>query len=192
MPRTTPRIGSQPLFPRVARGDRAAAVACLERHGAQVLAVVQRLGVDEDAAPDAVREVFAALWNELATRPTPPIDEAGFVIRLARRVALHHESRRVQPHNPRQPAPPDPPERGARPRQSNLFGEAGRVSRALGALAADERAALELAVLHGAPYPRVAFLAGLPTAVARDSARRGLLRVSELLFGDADRPVARP
>jgi RNA polymerase sigma-70 factor (ECF subfamily) len=171
---------------RVARGDRAAALACVERYGAELLALVRRLGVDEDAAADAVREIFRALWRELAARRSPPADETAFVFQIARRIALQHESRSARAANPREPAARDAARPGrARPRQSSLFGDVGRVARALAALAPDERAALELAVLNGLPYPRVAFLCGLPTAVARDAARRGLLRVSELLHDDA-------
>jgi RNA polymerase sigma-70 factor (ECF subfamily) len=59
--------------------------------------------------------------------------------------------------------------------------EAARASRALGELRADQRRVLELAVLHGLTYEQVAAKLAMPLGTVKTHARRGLLRVRELL-----------
>jgi RNA polymerase sigma-70 factor (ECF subfamily) len=169
-------------------------VACVERHGAHVRALVRRLGVADERVDAAVQGVFRALWRAADQSRGRGVDEAAFVTQVARRYVLdHHPERGRQSLR----TPDDEGDRAlaarGRPRQSSLFGDAGRVARALASLPPDQRTALELAVLRGLPYPRIAFLTGLPTAVVRDAARRGLVRVGELLHsesppaGDGDR-----
>lgn len=190
MSRSIPRSGSEALLRRVASGDRAAAVACIDRHGAEVRALVRRLGVADERADAAVRGVFRALWRAAGRSRRGAADEAAFVTQVARRFVLdHHPERGRQAlRTPEDDGEPAPPTR-TRPRQSSLFGDAGGVTRALASLPSDQRTALELAVLRGLPYARIAFLTGLPTAVVRDAARRGLVRVGELLHADAARPA---
>jgi DNA-directed RNA polymerase specialized sigma24 family protein len=165
-------------------------VACIERHGSEVHALARRLGVADEDADAVVRAIFRALWHQAGRGRRIPEDERTFVIQVARREALDHLAARGPRVSGAREAVADeaPGEERGRPQQSSLFGDSGRVARALGQLEPDERAALEPIVLRALSYPRVAFLTGLPTAIVRDAARRGLVRVRELLHCDAASP----
>lgn len=190
MARTIPSLPSDPLLERVAAGERAAAAACVERWGPRIAALASRFGLEGKAAEAAVREIFRTLWAEAGAHRPSHGAEVNFAVQVARRWLLDRRKRGASAARPSggsfSASPPI--------RQTDLFGESGRVARALRSLDPEERVMLELAVVQGLSYARIASLAERSPAEVRDAARRSLIRVRELLHAEAReaRAEARP
>lgn len=167
------------LLARAATGDRDAAVACVERFGPRLAGLVARFGFEGPEAERALRAIFRRLAERAAGAHLAPAEEEVFAVQVARRWLL---DRRARAHIDGRAGPaggPGLPPAGAG--QADLFGESARVVRALSALDEPARAALEGTVLGGLPYARLAELRGEPVSAVRAAARRGLVRVGELL-----------
>ena len=181
---------SEPLLERVAAGQRAAAEVCVERWGPRLAALVARFGLEGSEAEGALREIFRRLWAEAGGYRPSHGAELNFAVQVARRWLLDRRKRGRSGARPTggsfSTSPPI--------RQTDLFGDSGRVARALRSLDPEERVMLELAVVQGLAYARIASLADRRPAEVRDATRRSLIRVRELLHAEAReaRAEARP
>ncbi len=181
---------TEPVLPRIAAGDASATADCIDRYGRLVLSLARRFLSSPADAEDAVQEIFMSLWR-LAGRFDPARgSELGFVSVLARRRLI--DLQRVRARERRgSPAEVEAALEHAPDPAPAADAAAGRIDakRALEALARlkpEQRRVIELAVLGGLSHPEVADETSLPLGTVKTHSRRGLLRLREILDGEAE------
>lgn len=179
---------SSPLQ-RVAAGDSDAVEEVLDLYGGLVWSLARRLAGTPNEAEDAVQEIFIDIWKSAARFDPSVASEATFVAMIARRRLI--DRRRRQGRHP----DPDPlPERLAAegrtgPEEVEIADEAARAAEALTKIRPEQRRVLELAIYQGMTHDQISRKIGLPLGTVKTHARRGLIRVRELL--EAKPPAGR-
>jgi RNA polymerase sigma-70 factor (ECF subfamily) len=175
---------------RVAAGDGAAVREVLDRYAGLVLSLARRFAPGDADAEDAVQEIFVDIWRSAGRFDPSVASEATFVAMIARRRLIDRRRRDVRQ---RDTAPIDernPPvaDWGA---ETSAGGEEARLAlKALGELRPDQQEVIRLSVLHGVSHERIAEATGLPLGTVKTHARRGLLRLREMLDqGRRGRPM---
>lgn len=165
----------------VAAGHPDAMEACIAEYGGMVWSLALRMSPTREDAEEGVQEVFVDIWKH-ARRFDPQVSsETTFVAMLARRRLIDRHRRR-----------------GARPVCASLTefaslpagiasspvdiaDEAAHVRDMLGRLRTEERQVLELALGAGLSQTAIAARLGLPLGTVKSHARRGLIRLRQLL-----------
>ena len=187
---------SDGLLQRVARGDAQAVRECLGRYTGLVWSLARRFTFNEAEAEDAVQEVFVEVWRH-AGRYDPAIaSETAFVAMIARR-RLIDRRRRAERRLDNAAIPDGAADPNPAPLEAPAVGEdAARAIEALGQLSAEQQRVLRLSILQGLSHEKIAASTGLPVGTVKTHARRGLIRLRDLLKGLAPReggaPVRRP
>jgi RNA polymerase sigma factor (sigma-70 family) len=179
-PARADRPATAPLLPRVAHGDAAAVREVLSRYGGLVWTLAQRMLANRADAEDAVQEIFLDLWSHAGRFDPKLASEATFVALLARRRLIDRRRRGSRRPTP-QPLPPQlagPDEADA---PAELADEARHARAALAQLRPEQRRVLELAIDRGLTHEEIARVTGLPLGTVKTHARRGLIRLRELL-----------
>ena len=181
---------SRSLLQRVADGDPDAPEALVARYGGLVWSLARRTIADHGEAEDAVQEVFTALWRHADRFDAEVASEATFVSMIARR-RLIDRRRRITRRPDAEAAGgdaieavievPTPPAEAVATGQ-----EHARALAALEALRPEQRTVLLLSLGHGRTYEQIARSTGMPVGTVKTHARRGLIRVRELLKVGAD------
>lgn len=176
----------QPVLARVAAGDSAAVRECLDRFGGLVWSLARRLTSTEAEAEDAVQEIFVDVWKSAGRYDESVASETAFVAMIARRRLI--DRRRKANRRPTQERLVEgATESKAEPTLSptELSDEAARAAQAFEKLSDDQRRVLTLSIYHGLSHEKIARSTGLPLGTVKTHARRGLMRVRELLAEDA-------
>ena len=71
--------------------------------------------------------------------------------------------------------------------RGELAAEAGLAAKALAQLRPEQRRVLLLATYHGLSHEEIAVQTGMPLGTVKAHARRGLLRIREMLAGEGGR-----
>lgn len=170
------------LLHRVSRGDDAAVRECIARFGGLVWTLARRAGLKDAEAEDAVQEVFAELWRSGARYDPAIASETAFIATIARRRLIDRRRRAtrhagaspiVDDEQISAPQPPPPP--------VDSSDEATKAARALCTLSHDQQRVLRLAVYEGLSHELISRATGLPLGTVKTHARRGLMRLRELL-----------
>lgn len=168
------------LLPRIAAGDRSAIKEAIARFGGLVWSLARR-GSPNDAE-DVVQEIFLDVWKSAVRYDARMGSEATFVATIARRRLV--DRRRARQRRPETEPMPDsthgnparaqtmPPEMGA---------EAALAARALEQLPPAQRQVLVLTACHGLSHEEVAERTRMPLGTVKAHARRGLIRIREVL-----------
>ena len=167
---------------RAARGDEAAVRECLGRFGPLVWGLARRLSPTRADAEDAVQEIFLDLWRHGGRYDPSRASEEAFVAVIARRRLI--DKRR---HAARRPslAPIEQATEAISPADSaELVAEAGLAARAMRSLPDEQREVLRLSVAQGLTHDEIAAQTGMPLGTVKSHARRGLIRIRSLLFGE--------
>jgi len=175
-----------PLLTRVAAGEPGAVRVCLDQFGGLVWSLCRRLCPTEAEAEDAVQDIFLDVWQS-AERYDPSIaSETAFVAMIARRRLIDRRRKAG-----RRPKPYALGEGGLEPSggesrdqiRSNpeVSDEAGRAAKALRQLSAEQQRVLQLSVYHGLSHEKISRATGLPLGTVKTHARRGLIRLREIL-----------
>lgn len=185
-----------PLLARLAEGDPSAKRACVERYGSLVWSLARRFAPPSEAE-DAVQDIFVDLLRSAGRFDPAQGTEPGFVamiarrrlVDLARRRAARRAELQAEPTSDGGASDSDPASAAAVPAlpadvEQKL--DATRAARALARLGPEERDVLLLATVDGLSYAEIAARKGIPLGTVKTQARRGLLRVRELL-ADAER-----
>lgn len=174
---------SDSILQRIAAGDGAAVKECLDRHGPLVWSLVRRFVRDRAEAEDAAQEIFIALWKSAARFDPAVASEATFVAMIARRRLI--DRTRAAARAPRRELLEGALELATDAPREKLDAalDASRAARAFAGLSADQRRVLELAVLGGQTHQEIAEATGMPLGTVKSHARRGLLRMRELVLG---------
>jgi RNA polymerase sigma-70 factor (ECF subfamily) len=175
------------VLPRVASGDPGAVRECIDRYGSMVYGMARRFVRDAASADDAVQEVFIALWKAAPKFDRATARESTFVITIARRRLidrLRREQARPRANSLEVVADPPAATRGADPvEQGDLV---ARAAEAMQSLSPEQRGVLELAIGSGLSYSEVAERLAMPLGTVKSHARRGLIRLRELLGVSAE------
>jgi RNA polymerase sigma factor (sigma-70 family) len=168
---------SEPVLPRVAAGDPAAARECISRYAGLVYALARRFTGNTADADDATQEIFISLWKSAGAFDPAQGSESTFVAMVARRRLI--DSRRRQLHST-VAMPDDLP---APPPTRPCSDEAAHAVAALARLPAEQQNVLRLAVLDGMTHGEVQKVTGLPLGTVKTLIRRGLLSLRSALRG---------
>ena len=169
------------LLERIARGDPEAVPACLAAYGGLVWALARRYATDPADAEDAAQEVFIDLWRSAARYDPRVAAEPTFVAMIARR-RLVDRSRKRNRTVPTTGLPDDGgPAQSPAPDPIATADEAAAARARMAELTPDQRAVLELAIDGGLSQTEIAARLGMPLGTVKTHARRGLLRLRELL-----------
>jgi RNA polymerase sigma factor (sigma-70 family) len=173
-------ISAEYLLHRVARGDPGAVQETIARFGGLIWSLARRLGMPDADAEDAVNEIFTEIWRNGAKYDASIASETAFVATIARR-RLIDRRRRMNRQADRVQISEDV---AAAPRpESDTGEEARRAAKALTALSPDQQRVLRLSVYEGLSHELIARATGLPLGTVKTHARRGLIRLREMMTG---------
>lgn len=168
-----------PLLHRVAAGDESAVRQCLETYGGLVWSLARKRGLSGGEAEDAVQDVFTELWRSGGKFDPAIASEVTFVAMIARRRLIDARRKATRHASPEalvaeaMASPPEPP--------AELGDEAARAAAAFTTLAPEQQRVLRLSVFEGHPHEVIARTTGLPLGTVKTHARRGLMRLREIL-----------
>jgi len=168
-----------PLLPQIAGGNRDAIRECIARYGGLIWSLARRSSLAHEEAEDAVQEIFLDLWRSAGRFDPRVASEATFVAMIARRRLV--DQRRQRQRRPeteplidsqRAMSTLPPPELGA---------EVAQAARALETLRPEQRQVLLMTACQGLSHEEVAHTTGMPLGTVKAHARRGLMRIREVL-----------
>jgi RNA polymerase sigma-70 factor (ECF subfamily) len=167
---------------RAAHGDDAAVRECLARFGPIVWGLARRMSPTRADAEDAVQEVFLDLWTHGGRYDAAQASEESFVAMIARRRLI--DRRRRTARRPVLEPIVDAPEAASHKDSAEIVAEAGLATRAMEGLRAEQREVLRLSVVQGLTHEEIAVHTGMPLGTVKAHARRGLIRIRQLLLGE--------
>jgi RNA polymerase sigma factor (sigma-70 family) len=175
------------LLPKIAAGDPEAVEAFLRRHSNMVWGLARRFCRSAEDAEDATQEILVEVWKSAERYDPRAGSEVTFLMTIARRRLIDRARRQG-----RRPAAELLEDAGtiAAPAQKDraeLHDEVQRAQDALAQLRPEQREVLGLALGHGRTHQEIAASIGIPLGTVKSHARRGLIRLRELLGVDAER-----
>lgn len=169
------------VLERIGRGERDAMPECLDRYGGLVWSLARKY--DSGNADDAAQEVFIDLWRN-ADRFDPAVaSEATFVAMIARRrlVDRLRKRGRTVPTTPLPDAIDVPGVSSENPIAA--ADEVAAVRSRFDELRPEQRTVLELIFDKGLTHNEISNSLDMPLGTVKAHARRGLLRLRELVSG---------
>jgi len=180
MPTTLDRI-----LMDVAAGKPEGVEECLNRFSSPVWNLARRYSPTDQDAEDAVQDIFLDLWRSAARFDPEAGSAMTFVMTLARRRLIDRGRKRGRmPDVHSHPEPEAIVDRDTRD-HVEVAEEAKKVSDAMRRLRPEQQKVLELSLVHGRSHQQIAESTGLALGTVKSHARRGLMRVREML-GVAD------
>lgn len=171
----------EPLLQRVARGDQEAVRATLDRFGGLVWSLARRMTPTHAEAEDAVQEIFVEVWKN-AYRYDPSVaSETAFIAMIARRRLIdrrRRSGRRLDKNGLPEMEPSAPGSGEISPEEREIAGDA---MNAMTRLSDEQQRVLRLSLVQGLSHERIAGATGMPLGTVKTHARRGLIRLRELL-----------
>ncbi len=176
------------LLQHVAAGDQNAVAGVLDRYGGLVWSLARRFSSSQSDAEDAVQEIFVDLWKSAARYDPSVASEATFIAMIARRRLI--DRRRRSARAPALRELNDSVGAGTAENPAHPCGEVGEEAaialRALQDLRPEQQRVLRLSVFQGLSHERISEVTGLPLGTVKTHARRGLMRVREILGVKSD------
>jgi len=174
---------SDSILQRIASGDASAVTECMDRFGGLVWSVARRYCMSASDAEDAVQEIFIDLWRSAARFDESIASETTFIAMIARRRLIDRNRKKA-----RRPETSMVPETLAiaAPGEFDadlaaMSEEAKIASEAMSQLRPEQQRVLQLSIFHGASHEQISRSTGLPLGTVKTHARRGLIRIRELL-----------
>ena len=172
---------AEALLKRIAAGDRNAVSLCLDAYGGLVWSVVRKFIGDRADAEDAVQEIFIDVWKNASRYDDAVASEDTFIAMIARRRVIdriRHSSRRLSPASI-EDVMVEPSVRADRELETNF--EAREAAAAMRSLKPEQQEVLRLSVVQGMSHQEIATATGMPLGTVKTNARRGLIRIREVL-----------
>ncbi len=183
---------AESILHQVAAGTPGAMDACMEKFSGLVWSLTRQLSFAGSDADDAVQEIFIDIWKS-AVRFDPAIaSESTFVAMIARRRLIDRGRRRQRRLDSTSLPDAMAPEAAPIPDMPERTEEASRATVALGKLRPEQQRVLQLAIYHGCSHEEIARCTGLPLGTVKTHARRGLIRLREILESEGALQPARP
>jgi len=178
---------TESILHRVAEGDQDAIKECMDRFGGLVWSLARRLAGNAAEAEDAVQEIFIDVWRS-AGRFDPAIaSETTFIAMIARRRLIDRGRRRAR--RPEVAAIPETIESDGPAFDPAEVEEAAKAAlSAMERLRPEQRKVLELSIQFGRSHEQIAGTTGLPLGTVKTHARRGLIRLREILAEEGVEP----
>lgn len=173
-----------PVLPRVAEGVPGATEECLDRFGALVWSLARRMCPTRDEAEDAVQEIFIEVWRAAGRYDANVASEATFVAMIARRRLI--DRRRKAGRRPSSAAlieetVTDPMPDGIGEGAITMGEDAQLARELLATLSEEQQRVLQLSFYFGQSHEKISRSTGLPLGTVKTHARRGLMKIRELL-----------
>lgn len=170
------------LLERVARGDSGAVREVLDTYGGLVYSLARRFTRNEQEADDAAQDIFLDVWRSAARYDVSLGAEVTFIATIARR-RLIDRARKSGRESLRttlavEPAQPGTEEAADRVDRAD---EIGRAQAAIESLSPEQQRVLRLSIYQGLSHERISEATGLPLGTVKTHARRGLIRLRELM-----------
>lgn len=153
---------------------------CIARFGGLIWSLARRIGIPDAEAEDAVHEIFVEIWRNGHKYDASIASETAFVATIARR-RLIDRRRRIG----RQPVKATLADDAGVPQAERdgvaISEDSRRAARAFTQLTNDQQKVLRLSVYEGLSHELIARATGMPLGTVKTHARRGLIRLRELL-----------
>jgi RNA polymerase sigma factor (sigma-70 family) len=166
---------------RIAAGDPLAVEECVEKYRGLVWSIARRSLGNHADAEDAVQDVFIELWKHAGRFDPTMAAEITFVTTVARRRLIDRHRR--QARRPEAVPLAAEPTDAARSETEHLetVEEGRRARELLNRLRPEQRQVLELSFDEGMSQQEIAVATRLPLGTVKTHARRGLMRLRQLL-----------
>jgi len=164
-------------------GDEGALAALYDHSAALVYGVALRILGNREDAEEVTLDVYRQIWRDSWRFDPGRGTVAAWLVTLARSRALDYSRRRPRAGVPLE-TQRDPADLAPNPEDAAALAQfRRRVRRALEALAAAERQAIELACFGDLTHAEIARALGQPLGTVKTRIRRGLERLREQLGG---------
>lgn len=172
---------AESILTRVAGGDQSAVEECLSQFGGLVWSLAKRLSRTVADAEDATQEIFLEIWKNSAKYDSNISSEATFITMIARRrlIDRHRKQTRTLDTVSMDADFNSPGE--SEPDRVELAEEAGRAKECLEQLRPEERKVLELSIFQHLSQAKISEMLEIPLGTVKTHARRGMVRLRELL-----------
>ena len=173
------------LLQRVASGDMMAMKSCMDTYGGLVWSLARKFSPSASEAEDAVQEAFISVWENAERYDPLKGGEVTFVAMIARRRLIdrgrkYQRQERIVAEVREQERPPEEIQREVSS-QASTVDEAQRAMEAMSSLSESQQHILRLAVHQGLTHEQIAITTDLPLGTVKTHARRGLMRIREML-----------
>lgn len=165
---------------------------CLDTYGGLVWSIVTRRCRNRTDAEEVVQEVFLDVWRSAARFNPSVAKETTFIAMITRRRLIDRARKMARSVSPQSfdvesdSAQPQPEGRDANAAlQVEIADEAAVVRRKMNDLRPEEKSVLEMAIVGGLSHAQIAEKISLPLGTVKTHARRGLIRLRELLAGSS-------
>lgn len=173
------------LLAGLAAGNMDAASALYDRYASQIYALARRILRDEGDAEDVVQEVFSQAWRTAERYESGRASVIGWLLMMTRTRAIDRIRARQARPDMRPDALPDSLASTTEPASAMLLHaeEAGQVRKALDALPAAQRTALQLAYYEGLTQMEIADRLSEPLGTIKTRTRTALSTLRQRLRG---------
>ena len=174
------------LLPKIAAGEPAAVDRFLARYSSMVWGLARRFCRSAEDAEDATQEIMVEVWRSAERYDPGAGSEVTFLMTIARRRLIdraRRQGRRPQAELLEDAGTLAAPTTGD---QVELHDEVARAKEALGQLRPEQREVLDLALGHGRTHQEISAAIGIPLGTVKSHARRGLIKLRELLGVSVD------
>jgi RNA polymerase sigma factor (sigma-70 family) len=154
---------------------------CLQKYGGLVWSVARKLCPNHADAEDAVQEVFIEVWRHSGRFDPEVASEATYITMIARRRLIDRFRRRSRELDTASIQEEMVESTSQHEEQTEIEEEAARARRYMQQLRPEQRQVLELSITHGLSQSQIAKATNLPLGTVKTHARRGLMRLRELL-----------
>ena len=184
---------SRTLLEQVASGDEQAMRRCIESHGGLVWSLARRFLPTRVDAEDAVQEIFTDIWKS-SERYNPSVaSETTFIAMIARRRLIDRVRRRTS-----RPSESPVTEEIVQDSREEPLGlsesindeDAKSAAEALKQLSIDQQRVLRLSIVDGKSHEQIARATGMPLGTVKTHARRGMIKLRELMSDTLERRSA--
>lgn len=173
-------FADESILERIAGGEPAAVVDCIDRYGGLVWSLVRSRIRNAADAEDAAQEIFIELWKSAARFDPGLASETVFIAMIARRRLIDRLRARS-----REPVTEEFDETLARAdplgTQAADAADVQIAARALATLEDGQREVVLLSIVQGMSHSEIATATGRPLGTVKTLVRRGLTKVRALL-----------
>jgi RNA polymerase sigma factor (sigma-70 family) len=179
------RILCQTILQRVAAGDSSAVDECLAQYGALVWSLARRHSPNYSDAEDAVQEAFLGIWQGAGRFDPERGSETTFITMIVRRRLIDRHRKRGRQLDTASLESQPVATRENHTEQVAISEEAALVRERMASLRPAERRVLELAISEGMSHSEIAESTSMPLGTVKTHARRGMIRLREMLEADS-------
>ena len=170
------------VLPRIAKGESSAVADCLNRYGGLVWSLARRFSPDEQAAEDAVQDVFVQLWKNADRFNAEIASEKTFVAMITRRRLIDISRRKSWPSSSQFDFETIGSKEKSGSEQAELVDEAAKAAELLSGLPDDQQKVIRLSIYDGLSHSSIAEVTGISLGTVKTHIRRGLMKLRSALF----------